>query len=187
MTSLPLLAPALATALMTQACGQAPPAAAQAPAMRAAPAAAGPHFVDMTANPTVFIRDPKDVDAATIRLDLEAIAALPVEIDDLVEVIVSYDMDHKTAWRAEHDLDPRLEAILAARGAHGRLLATRTTAWQRDYWFATTDFPALASTLHAIPQPDGAAIAVLREPTERINDLKPTAEELAAARRGAGH
>ena len=42
---------------------------------------------------------------------------------------------------------------------------------------------ALSSTLVAIPQPAGAAIAVLREPVDRLNELKPTRAELAAAKR----
>ena len=186
MKSFPLLAPALAIALLAQgACGQpaASPAAAPPKAGGETPAAAGPYFVGMTAVPLVFIRLPHDVDAATIRLDQAAIAALPPEVDDVVEVIVSYDMDHPTDWRAEKDLDPKLEGILAARGAHGRLLATSTTKWERDYWFAPTDFAALSSTLVAIPQPAGAAIAVLREPVDRLNELKPTRAELAAAKR----
>jgi hypothetical protein len=174
MKPFPLLGPAaLALALL------APGADGQPLAPPGAAPPAGPHFIDMTASPYVFVRLPDDVNAATIRLDLPAIAALTPDVDDLVEVIVSYDMDHRTGWRAERDLDPRFEAILAATGAHGRLLATSTTAWERDYWFTTDDFSALASTLGAIPQPDGAAIAVLREPVDRIDALKPDAAEAA--------
>ena len=171
MKPLTLLGPVMALALQPQnACGQ---------------GTAAPHFVDMTASPYVFVRLPNDVEAATIRLDLPAIAALRPDVDEIIEVIVSYDADHKTAWRAEHDLDPRFESLLAARRAHGRLLATSTTAFERDYWFTTDDFAALASTLVAIPQPDGAAIAVLRETVERLNDLRPDKDEAAAAMRGA--
>src|SRR5260221_10422050 len=128
-----LLAPALALGLLVQgACGQPAPAPAPTPP-NAAPDAPGPPFIDMTANPVVFVRIPDDPDAATIRLDNAAIAGVKPDVDPVLEVIVSYDMDHKTAWRAEHDLDPRFEAIFAARHAHGRLLATSTTAYERDY------------------------------------------------------
>lgn len=181
-----LPATALALALLVQsACAQPQPApAGEAPkAVRQTPMS-GPHFIDMTTTPVVFVRIPNDPDAATIWLDIAAIEAVKPDMDPVIQVKVGYDMDHPAARRAETGLDPQFETILASTGAHARLLATSTTAYERDYWFAPDDDSALVTALRHIPQPDGAAIAVIRSNRGTLNDLKPTEAELAAGKAG---
>ncbi|HZZ34800.1 MAG TPA: hypothetical protein VFE03_03680 [Caulobacteraceae bacterium] len=185
MNAFPLLAPALALALLVQgACAQPQPAPAAAANEKAdAPVPSGPHFVDMTATPVVFVRRPGDPEAATIRLDEPAIAGVKPDVDSVLQVKVSYDdADHST-WSAERDLDPRLEAIFASTGAQARLVATSTTAYQRDYWFVTgEDIAPAASALRALPSVPRALIAVIRSNPDTLASLKPTDAELAASK-----
>ncbi|HWA62386.1 MAG TPA: hypothetical protein VG939_13480 [Caulobacteraceae bacterium] len=146
--------------------------------------AAAPHFAPLPANAETFVRMPKDPDAATIRRDVAAIAALKADVDPVIEVMVSYDGDGPSpAWRAERDLEPRFEAILASRGAHARLVATSFTHYKREYWFAPDDDVALVTAFRALPQPPGAAIAVLRSNLDALKALAPGPGERAAAHR----
>jgi hypothetical protein len=168
--------------LTTQsACGQPADPPKPAPAPAAAPTqAAAMHFIDMTATPLAFVRLRGDPDEAQIRLDLPAIDAVKPDEDGVVQVKVSYDGTDHSAWSAEKDLDPKLEAVFASTGAIARLVATSTTAYQRDYWFVTADdISPVVTALRTLPSPPGALIAVIRSNRDTLQDLKPKPGEAA--------
>ena len=147
-------------------------------ALALAPSATAAHFTGMTATPVVFVRQPADPDAATIRLDEAAIARALVDDATLIEMIVSYDIPRVGAWKAEAAIDPNLEAIFAATGADAHLIATSFGTYERDYWFATPAMAPTVTALRALPQPEGAAIAVLLSNPESLAALKPSPDEL---------
>jgi hypothetical protein len=142
------------------------------------------HFMEMGVAPQSFTRLPGDPDAATIRLDLPAIAAVRPDADGVVQLKVSYDDARHAGWSAETGLDPRFESIFASTSARARLVATSTTPYERNYWFVTgEDIAPVVSALRALPQPTGAQIAVIRSNRDALEALKPTADELKGAPR----